>query len=254
MQLALASAARIYRARPGATFYGAPVGVLLLDDYRCPLIPGDTGNASTFPCPVRYAPVPGLTGGIILADRNGDYAQAAVEAAARLVEAGASAITGNCGFMIRYQEAVSTALPDVPVYLSSLLQLPLALAAAGPRGRVGLITADADALTHELIELAGGDPDRLTIVGLADKPAFRSSVLEESGTLDFDAIETELHEAASELIERDPAVGPIVLECAVLPPFAAVVQAATGRPVFDFVTLIELFHNASNRKPIAGHY
>jgi hypothetical protein len=89
---------------------------------------------------------------------------------------------------------------------------------------------------------------------LSDKPAFRSSVLEESGSLDFDAIEGEVQEAAEELLERDPAIGPIVLECAGLPPFAAAVQAVTGRPVFDFVTLIDLFHRAANRGPITGYY
>jgi hypothetical protein len=44
-------------ARGGKAIYGAPLGILMLEA-RFPRIPGDMGNATTWPFPV---PIPGRT-------------------------------------------------------------------------------------------------------------------------------------------------------------------------------------------------
>lgn len=50
--------------RPNQAFYGAPVGILLLDRtssndaFDCPFIPGSVGSASTWSVPGRYKTVP----------------------------------------------------------------------------------------------------------------------------------------------------------------------------------------------------
>ena len=46
------------RVRGGLHQYGFTVGILMLDT-RFPRIPGDMGNAATFPFPVRYHRVAG---------------------------------------------------------------------------------------------------------------------------------------------------------------------------------------------------
>src|SRR5437762_3977916 len=46
------------RVRGGFNQYGVTVGILMLDT-RFPRIPGDMGNAATFPFPVRYHRVSG---------------------------------------------------------------------------------------------------------------------------------------------------------------------------------------------------
>ena len=47
-------------ARGGKAIYGAPLGILMLEA-RFPRIPGDMGNAATWPFPVLYRVVRGAT-------------------------------------------------------------------------------------------------------------------------------------------------------------------------------------------------
>ena len=47
-------------AKGGKALYGAPLGILMLEA-RFPRIPGDMGNAGTWPFPVLYRVVRGAT-------------------------------------------------------------------------------------------------------------------------------------------------------------------------------------------------
>jgi hypothetical protein len=55
-------------------------------------------------------------------------------------------------------------------------------------------------------------------------------------------------------VREHPEIGPILLECSNLPPYACAIQKATGRPVFDFTTLINLYYAAGVRTPFHGIY
>ena len=72
--------------------------------------------------------------------------------------------------------------------------------------------------------------------------------------LDSDLIEAETVACAKELTQLHPDMGAIVLECSMLPPYAKAVQDATGLPVFDFITMINYFHDATHRQPYRGYY
>ena len=54
---------------------------------------------------------------------------------------------------------------------------------------------------------------------------------------DFDGMEKEVVEAAQALCNTHPKVKAIVLECTNMPPFSRSVAGATGRKVFDILTL-----------------
>jgi len=53
------------RVRGGFNQYGFSVGILMLDT-RFPRIPGDMGNAATFPFPVRYQRVAGASPDLVV--------------------------------------------------------------------------------------------------------------------------------------------------------------------------------------------
>jgi hypothetical protein len=222
-----------YRARNADT-YGHAIGILLLD-YRAPFIPGDVGNATSYGYPVLFKPVKGLTLDRVLA---GDPACEAsiVEAARELEEFGVRGISSDCGFLVQYQDTVRKAV-KVPVFMSSLLQIPFIAQTFEPGRPIGC--------RSEI---------NVVIRGMEDLPHFKEAVLHERGDLDSDLLEAETVACARELQGRHPDMGAILLECSMLPPYAKAVQDETGLPVFDFLTMIDYFHAGTHRKAYQGYY
>ena len=231
---------------------GEPIGILILDA-AYPCVPGNVGNATTFPFPVRYKEIRGSSIERLLNERDPELLKPFVEGAKELEAEGVRAITGACGFMALFQPQVAAAV-DVPVFLSSLMQVPFLLRTLRPGRSVGIISANASALTEEHFRNTGipeGAP--LVLYGMEDQEEFRTSVLEEKGTLDSDQVEREVVGVATRMVQEHPEVGAILLECSDLPPYAAAVHEATGRPVFDFTTLIRHIHSALVPTRYTGH-
>lgn len=252
---ALAQSKRRFSS-PGQQFYGAPVGILQLERFPGPFlrpyIPGSVGNASTWSVPVRYRTVPGLQFDHILGQRAGEMAPAVVQAATDLVREGAQLITSNCGFMIRYQEVVRTAI-EVPVLLSSLLLAPFLERMLPPGKALGIITANSRSLTPDLLEAAGlPNSKRVVVAGLEGTCSFAAAFLNASADLDVSSVETETVNVAVALVGDQPDIGMLLLECSELPPYAAAVHRATGLPVFDFTSMVEFFINGLIRMPFKG--
>ncbi|WGJ08435.1 hypothetical protein [Brucella intermedia] len=131
-------------SRNSQSWYGEQIGILILDA-AYPCVPGNVGNATTYTYPVRYQEVRGASIDRLLNQRDPALKEAFVEAALELQGRGVKAITGACGFMAYFQEEVAEAV-DIPVFLSSLMQIPFMHAVA--RGTVGVITANASASVH----------------------------------------------------------------------------------------------------------
>ncbi|MBR1165252.1 hypothetical protein [Bradyrhizobium elkanii] len=238
-------------------FYGAPIGILLVDSAHYPInrpyIPGSVGNASTWSVPARYKTVRGLTFAHIVGSKTEDLTATVVQAAAELEREGARLITSNCGFMIRYQEAVRTAV-DLPVLLSPLLLASFLLRML-PRDKIlGIITASGPLLARPLLEAAGlpSNTERVAVVGLERAPSFAGSFLTHTGDLDPAAIERETIEVAVGLVNDKPNIAMLLLECSDLPAYAAAVQRAVGIPVFDFTSLVEFFVSGLTRTAFMG--
>jgi len=239
-----------YKTRKGQVSSGEAIGILLLDT-AVPFIPGDVANATTYNFPVRYRMVEGFTVARAIG-RDPSVYDALANAAKDLVSQGVRAITGDCGFMAVHQRRLADAL-KVPVFLSSLLQIPFIGSMLGTENKIGLITADSRSLDGELLSAIGiPASQRVVIEGLEQQPHFYSFAIEETGTLDADAVAGEVVAAARHLVDRDPAVGAILLECSLLPPYAAAVQAAVNLPVFDYITMINYVFSAVVRQRYTG--
>jgi hypothetical protein len=111
----------IYRVKGRQVSYGEAIGIILLENYA-PFIPGDVANATTYDFPVRFQRVENFSVERIF-KHDMSLLDPVLEAGRALVGEGVRAVTGDCGFMVIYQEQLAAAL-EVPVFMSSLLQIP----------------------------------------------------------------------------------------------------------------------------------
>jgi len=224
--------------------YGQPIGILLLENF-VPYVPGDTANATTYRYPVRFQRVKGLSVEKIFSHDKSMY-DAVKEAALQLKEEGVRAITADCGFMALFQEQLSDEL-GIPVFLSSLLQLPFMGQIVGKANSLGIVTANSKSLVDELLIASCVDENlkkRLKIIGLEDDEHFYQAVFEERGMLDTSLVEKAVVQRAITLVEQNRDLKAILLECSMLPPYGLAVQEATGLPVFDYVTMIDYVYSS----------
>ena len=227
-------------ARGGRAVYGAPLGILMLDA-RFPRIPGDIGNATTWPFPVLYRMVPGASPERVVLHGAAGLLPAFLDAAADLVAEGAEAITTTCGFLSLFQRDIAAHV-GVPVATSSLMQVPWVQAMLPPDRRVGVLTVSAASLTPAHLEAAGVPAD-IPIAGTENgREFFRVLIKAESRDMDIALVERDMLDAGRDLLARHPEVGAIVLECTNMPPYAAALREAFGLPVFDIYSMISWFH------------
>jgi Asp/Glu/hydantoin racemase len=231
------------RVRGGFHQYGFTVGILMLDT-RFPRIPGEIGNAATFPFPVRYHRVAGASPDQVVRRGAAGLLPSFVEGARALEGEGVGAITTSCGFLATYQRELAAAV-SVPVFTSSLLLVPLVHRMLGPGRRVGILTVNAAALAPALLAAVGVGPEiPLAVAGLEGEKEFTRVMLDDEPEMDVDLAREENVRVARRLVAEHPDVGAIVLECTNMPPYTADIQRATGRPVFDIVSLVRMAHDA----------
>jgi Asp/Glu/hydantoin racemase len=227
-------------ARGGKAIYGAPLGILMLEA-RFPRIPGDMGNAGTWPFPVLFRVVRGASPERVVLQGAPGLLPDFVAAARDLVDLGAEAITTNCGFLSLFQVELAAAVA-VPVATSSLMQVPWVQATLPPGQRVGVITVSRSSLTPAHLAAAGVPADVPVEGTEAGREFFRVLIRGEKQDMDVALAEQDILEAGQRLLARHPEVGALVLECTNMPPYARALQAALGLPVFDIFTLVRWFH------------
>ena len=227
------------KARGGKTIYGARVGILMLET-RFPRIPGDTGNALTWPFPVLYKVVRGATPHRVIHERGRGLAQPFLDAAAELVRDGADGITTTGGFLSIFQKEISAHV-KVPVATSSLLQIPLAQALLPPGKRVGVLTVQGERLDEGHLRDVGADPTT-PIVGTENGRELTRVLLGDETELDFDLAAQDMLECGAEMLRRHPDVGAFVLECHNMAPYSRMLANAFCVPVYDVYTLVIWFH------------
>ncbi|KHF39400.1 aspartate/glutamate racemase family protein [Halalkalibacter okhensis] len=241
----------IIRANKGQVSYGESIGILMLDTFT-PFIPGDVGNATTYSFPVRYQTVKGFTFDKLL-QKDRSMLVPILEAGHQLVQEGVKAITADCGYMAMYQEEIANEL-QVPVFLSSLLQIPFISTTLRQEDKIGIICSKSSNFEEELLLKIGVSPKvPLCIRGMEDKENFRKAAHDEIGILDPSKIEEEVVAVAIEMIQSEPSVKVILLECSSLPPYAAAIQKAVQLPIFDYVTMIRYVHSAIVQTRYSGH-
>ncbi|MFR1114551.1 MAG: aspartate/glutamate racemase family protein, partial [Blautia sp.] len=242
---------RRYHTTEGQLMNGFPIGILQLYAHL-PFFPGNVSNAYTYDFPVKFLEVKGTGIDNILA---GDMSllDSIIEAARQLELDGCRAVCANCGFFGHYQRLVADAL-DIPVYLSSMVQVPWALVGMKSGQKLGIMTANSNTLTPSLFEACGISEQmrqRCVVYGAQDEKEF-PNILTGNGGLDYDLVGDELSGIARRMIQEHPDVGAVLLECTDMPPYAHRLQAELHMPVYDAITLIRYVKSTVTQMPYYG--
>jgi Asp/Glu/hydantoin racemase len=228
-------------AKGGKALYGASLGILMLDA-RFPRIPGDMGNATTWPFPVHYKIVRGASPDLVVRNKAEGMLDAFIDAAHGLVADGVDGITTNCGFLSLFQEELAQAV-SVPVVTSSLMQVAQVNATLPPGRRAGILTIAASSLTQAHLDKAGV-PDGTPVGSTEGGQEFTKAILDGAEQMDIELACRDNVDAALAMQRAHPDLGAIVLECTNMCPYAGEIAQATGLPVYSIYTLITWFQGA----------
>merc|ERR1719461_2378477 len=154
------------------------LGVIRLD-YNYPTSPGDIDDPRTYRYDVVFRVVPGLTFEMCQSGKmNEDVEKEFIAAVKWLTMQGVKAITGDCGFMMWFQE-LARYHTYLPVFMSALSQLPAVTAAFNDDEEIIIMTANSKTLTpmKELIHKSCGvdlDKTRFKICGAENVEGFEA--------------------------------------------------------------------------------
>jgi hypothetical protein len=248
------------RARRDRRCYGMGLGIILLDDVY-PGFPGDVRNASAYPFPIQYEIAEGVDiAALVLGEDKSPCLEPVLRAARRLERMGCRAVAAECGYFAFFQREVTAAL-GVPVFMSSLLQVPWAQQLIGPAQEVGIVVAQRHCLTPAHLEAVGVQPgSNYVVYGAQDdgccpefdhlwEPALRT----DPPSAAYDKAEREMVLVARHFRQARPDLGALVLECTGMQPFARAVQREVDLPVFSWGTLLDYAYSIVVHRDYYGH-
>jgi len=215
-------------------------------------LPGNATNPATFSFPVKYERINGATFETTVEKPNRKILQRMIEAAQKMEKDGIQAITTSCGFNALFQRELANSV-NVPVFTSSLLQVPLVCRLLKEEQAIGIITAYKSFLTRDHLSAVGIDSSiPIRIVGLEKTTVFSGISTGSTTPFSIREFQEQLMEIVKEFLKEEQNLGAIVLECTDLPPFAADIRKMSGLPVFDIVTLTNFIYDSSRSRQGTG--
>ncbi len=215
---------------------GNPVIGILMLDTAFTRIKGDIGNEDTFSFPVLKKTVPDALPTKIVEEQDPRFLNPFIDSAHALVAEGVKAITTSCGFLAMFQKELAASV-KVPVFTSSLLQIPIVYSTLQSEQKVGVLTANSKTLSKKHYLSTDSYEIPKVVMGMENTERFYKVFVKQSDELHIAQIKDEMRQVSLQLMEQHPEVGAIVLECTNMPPFAKVVKETTGLPVYDITTL-----------------
>ena len=248
------------KTRKNHTCYGMGIGIMVLDD-AYPGFPGDVRNASAFPYPIQYEIAQGVDNYTLVWEPDKTPCREPIlKAAKKLERMGCRAIAAECGYFAYFQKDVAGYV-DVPVFMSSLLQVPFIQQVIGPQRTVGIVCAQKRFLSDDHLANAGIDlSSNFEIAGAQDEygcpqfdtlwdPEKRPAIPESC----YDQSEADMVRICTEFHQKFPALGAIMLECTGMQPYARAIQRALDLPIFSWGTLLDYAFSVVAHRDYYGH-
>ena len=216
-----------------------PPGLMQLEKLK-----GNSTNLESYDYPVQIRRVEGASAESIVIKPDETVLQRMVSVMEEMIEEGVKAITTSCGFNAIHQKRLADSV-SVPVFTSSLMQIPFVLRTLKEGQSVVVITARKASLTPLHFRNCGvADSDPVHVVGMEEWEEWGKVLDSNVPEVDMGLIEKEIIEAGLMAKKQYPDVGAFVLECTDMPPFSQAIRNGTGLPVFDFITLVNYVNQA----------
>lgn len=233
----------------GSYLGGHPIGIIAVD-MGYPKLPGNVVNASTYSYPVLYKKVSFQIEQLFAGDPG--LREMIVNAARELAADGVRAIVGACGYFAHFQKDVAAAV-DVPVFMSSLCQLSMIKLGLRAEQKILVLCASGDSFNQDFLSKVNARMEDCIIQDVGSMESF-AGIRWDGRSLDNGKLTDDLAALAARAVAEHPEVGAILLECSDLPPYAYAIQAATGLPVFDFISMIDWIEKSVVQKPYFGFF
>jgi hypothetical protein len=248
------------KARRDHRCYGMGLGIIVLDDVY-PGFPGDVRNPSAYPFPIQYEIAEGVDIQALVWKEDKSPCLAPIKRAARKLERmGCRAIAAECGYFAYFQREIADCV-DVPVFMSSLLQVPFAQQIVGADRIVGILVALSRFMTEAHLQAVGIPPGSNYALGGAEDdgriPEFanlwNAHVRPDPPEATYEKAEAQFVEVAVDFYRKHPNVGALVLECTGMQPFARALQREIDIPIFSWGTLLEYAYSVVVHRDYYGH-
>jgi hypothetical protein len=236
------------------------LGIIILDDVY-PGFPGDVRNANAYPFPIQYEVAPDLDiRKLVIEGDKSPCLEPIMRAARNLEKVGCRAIAGECGYFAYFQREIAASV-SVPVFMSSLLQVPFAQQLIGPERVVGIMAANAHYLTNRHLESVGIRPGTNYVIGDTMSGLrceefdhlWTQGLRTDPPTADYHKAEREFLDVAIDFFRHHANMGAMVLECTGFPPFARSLQHEIDIPIFSWGTLLDYAFSLVVHRDYYGH-
>ena len=233
--------------------FGEKIGIIVWRTWYPALIHGHHNVVTTYDFPVRIKLISNWRAPESkMAEWSGWNVPEYIKTAKELESEGVAAICTNCGLTGTMHETLSNAV-DIPVFTSSLMQVPFVSRSIKKGKKVGILIASAQRgrdQNNKLLRSCGIDESIPYVMKGMDESedveTWRSQFIKGSG-YDPKKVESLIVKEAKKMVAENP-IGAIVLECTEMPLYAAAIQEATGLLTFDSSTLVKYVYNACVKK------
>jgi hypothetical protein len=248
------------KARKNHRCYGMGLGIIILDEVY-PGFPGDVRNASAYPFPIQFEIVKDVDIPRLVFEEDKSSCLEPIKTAAKNLEnMGCRAIAAECGYFAYFQKEIAAHV-DVPVFMSSLLQVPWAQQLVGPDKVVGVLAALKQYMTDAHLAAVGIQPGSNFVVGGAmdDRrcPEFDNlwigDLRPEIPQANYEKAEKDFVEVVTDFYNSHANMGAMVLECTGFQVFGRAVQRAIDIPVFSWGTLLDYAFAVTVHRDFYGH-
>ncbi|HSR33495.1 MAG TPA: aspartate/glutamate racemase family protein [Anaerolineae bacterium] len=248
------------KARKDHRCYGMGLGIIILDDIY-PGFPGDVRNASAYPFPIQYEIAKGVDIVALVEEKDKSPCLEPIkQAATKLERMGCRAVAAECGYFAYFQQAIAGHI-DVPVFMSSLLQVPWAQQLIGPNKAVGLFASSRADMTQTHLDAVGIQPGGNYVMGGIEDyghcPEFdnlwTAAIRPDPPGASYDRAEREFLTVAIDFYRDYPNMGAMVLECTGMQPFARALQREIDIPIFSWGTLLDYAYSVAVHRDYYGH-